>query len=226
MAETLLERQQRLAAEQNDFQAWRLARQAENEVGRAWGGGLINGRPANVVVDSTQVDVIPPTRTGANNPAMVAREAERLRGNTQAQQEQAGLDRKSRYDAFLESQGIDPGTIGGARVTRNGLQAPTLAQQQAAQDARNQYNSERSDLRVAANQLSRRGNRAAAAELRQQADYLYPQIGGRSYEAQMDYWLNRVNPTPYGQRQGAPANGFGRPVDFDSSLLDQVRGRI
>lgn len=221
--ETSLERQQRLAAENDDFLQWRRAREAEREMAQDWGGGLINGRPAATVVDVSEVETYPagPQSTGRNNPALVARNVDRIRNQTQIQQEGAALDRQARYDAFLADRGIDPDTIGGARRTATGLQAPTQAQQDAAREAKNIYNSERSDLRRAANQLARRGNRAAAAELRGQANYLYPQIGGRSSEAQLDYWLNRLNPTPYMRGLGAPANGFGRPVDFNNAAVAQ-----
>jgi len=127
MAETSLERQKRLAAENNEFEQWRQAYRAEQQMAQEWGGGLINGRPAATVVDATQVEVLPaPAATGRSNPALVAQNAQRIR--------QEGMDANAtrearnteRYAQFLGDQGINPNTIGAAsRTAGGGLNNPS-----------------------------------------------------------------------------------------------------
>lgn len=215
--ETSLERQQRIAAENDDFLTWQQARRAEQQMAQEWGGGLINGRPAATVVDATQVEVLPaPAATGRSNPALVAQNVDRLR--------QEGLDANAarearnaeRYAQFLGDQGINPGTIGAA--TRNGsggLNNPSLRQQEAAESARLADNGRRSRNNIAAGRLDQRGAYGQANDLREQNRAFLPRVGGRSAESArdyyLDYFLNRVEPII-----GPIGNGF-RPVDYSPS---------
>lgn len=218
MAETSLEKQKRIAAEQNNFQAWRDIYRAEQQMADQWGGGLINGQPAATVVDATQVQVEQaPPQMAAGNPALVAQNAARLR--------QEGLDNNSvreqgnaqRYARFLGRQGIDAQTIGGGQVDDSGrFQAPSLREQEEATSIKNRYSGERNRLNIAANRI-RNSNPVASAQLRQQVDEAYPLIGGRSVENQTNYWLNRLNPTDYMRRLGLPGNGFQSGVDYNTA---------
>lgn len=214
--ETSLERQKRLAAENNEFEQWRQAYRAEQQMADQWGGGLINGRPAATVVDATQVEVLPANPQGtAGNPALVAQNAQRIRNEGLAANE-VNPSRAQLYDRFVQSQGINPNTIGAARTNSSGgLNVPSLREQEAAESARLADNGRRSRNNIAAGRLDRRGAYGQAAELRDQTAALLPRVGGRSAENArnyyLDYFLNRVEP-----EIGPIGNGF-KPVDYNPS---------
>lgn len=211
--ETDLERQQRLAAENDDFQSWVLARRAEQQVADQ-AGGLINGMPAGTVVDATQVEVLPANPQGtAGNPALVAQNAQRIRSEGLAANEQREATNAARYAQFLGSQGINPNTIGSGRKDSSGnFSAPSLREEQAAESARLADNGRRARNNIAAGRLDRRGGYAQANELRDQNAAFLPRVGGRSSENArdyyLDYFLNRAEPVI-----GPIGNGF-KAIDY------------
>lgn len=130
-------------------------------------------------------------------------------GNTPDQIRERENTGRDRYNAFLESRGINPDSIGTARLTGNaynrGLDIPSVEQEFDAINLGNRVAGMDTRDRIAANRMRFR-NPAGYAEMSNrlaQADYLR---GPNSAELRRDYWLNRLGGA-YDYR--ATANGYG-----------------
>lgn len=230
--ETDLERQKRLAAEEDDFRRFQEAYRAEQAIADEWGGGLINGRPAAVVVpnDPTSDGTIQPlpgrperdraarTASVGNNPDLVYANAERISREMAPRYDDNNKVVAQSYNSFLGDRGMDPNTIGGARLYTDDqgnrrFNAPSIDDEYEAINLQNRVSGQNARTRIAANRLRDR-NPVAAAELMNDLSVSSLARGGRSSEDRravaLDYLqqqrdrINQVNQA----RQRAQSNGF------------------
>lgn len=233
--ETALEQQRRIAAENDDFQTWRNAYLAERDIADEWGGGLINGRPAAVVVpnDPTSDSARQPlpgqgereraarTSSVGNNPDLVYANAERISREMAPRHDDNNKVVAQSYNSFLADRGMDPNTIGGARLYTDEqgnrrFNAPSIDDEYEAINLQNRVSGQNARTRIAANRLRDR-NPLAAAELMNDLSVSSLARGGRSSEDRravaLDYLqqqrdrINQVNQA----RQRAQSNGFSSP---------------
>jgi len=163
------------------------------------------------VLPAPGVRQIPAVTPEQADRAMVA--AEQIGARRAEEQADAANSRRDRYNAFLEEQGINPNTIGAARLTgrssNRSLDNPSLIDQRRAVGAANMANAQEGSLRAASIAARRRGNPVLGMELLDQAQSLQEMQGGRSYEANRAWWQEQfAGNSPFREYMQRRANGF------------------